>query len=342
MYRSLLRPLLFRLPPEKAHHFSFWALRNLHRLPGADAFARARFGSPPQAQTVEVGGLRFPNRLGLAAGFDKDGKLYRQLAHYGFGFVELGTVTPRPQKGNPQPRLFRLPVDQALINRMGFNNQGVDALAERLAGKKTKNLVIGGNVGKNKDTPNEAALNDYRYGLEKLHPYVDYFAVNVSSPNTPNLRALQEREPLTRLLSELQNLNAGFPRPRPLWLKIAPDLNQAQLDDILALAEETQLSGLIATNTTIERGGLRSPARQIKAIGAGGLSGVPLRQRSTEVVAYLHRQSGGQLPIMAVGGIFTAADAREKLAAGASLLQAYTGFVYQGPAFARQILRGLD
>lgn len=341
MYARLIRPMLFALSPELAHHFTFQALRALHRIPGWNFLARRWFGAPAQAQPVEVAGLRFPNRIGLAAGFDKDGLLWRELSHYGFGFLELGTVTPRPQPGNPMPRLFRLPADKGLINRMGFNNRGAEALASRLK-VAHPGVVLGGNIGKNKKTPNDEALADYRACLKTLHPVVDYFVVNVSSPNTPNLRALQEKEPLKALLQQLLADNARYPQPRPIFLKIAPDLNAAQLDDILEIVRDTGLHGLIATNTTIARHGLKTPAQAVEKMGAGGLSGAPLRVRATEVLRYLREKAGPNLPLMAVGGVFTAADAQEKLDAGADLVQVYTGFIYEGPAMVRRILKGLS
>jgi len=259
------------------------------------------------------------------------------MSHLGFGFIEIGTVTPRPQAGNPQPRLFRLPQDEGLINRMGFNNEGVDAMVERLKNNPTPNLIIGGNIGKNKDTPNEQATDDYLICFDKLFDYVDYFVVNVSSPNTPNLRDLQEKEPLTRLLSTLQERNQSRPNPKPLLLKIAPDLTDGQLDDILEIAEQTQLAGIIATNTTIQRDGVSTPSAEVEAIGNGGLSGVPLRERATEVIRYLANKSEGKLPIIGVGGIRTGKDAVEKLRAGACLVQVYSGMVYAGPGLVREI-----
>ena len=287
---------------------------------------------------INIFGLNFPNRIGLAAGFDKDGKLFEELANYGFGFIELGTVTPKAQPGNPQPRLFRLPADGALINRMGFNNEGVEGLVSRLKERRNFKVIIGGNIGKNKLTANENALADYRICLKALHPHVDYFVVNVSSPNTPNLRELQEKEPLKALLSALKADNAKFPKPRPILLKIAPDLTDSQLDDIIEIVEETKIDGLIATNTTILREGLKTPQPLVEAIGMGGLSGKPVRVRSTEVIKYLNDKSQGRIPIIAVGGVNTAADYQEKIAAGASLVQVYTGFIYEGPGMVKKLL----
>ncbi len=338
MYQLLIKPLLFKLQAEQAHHFTFKLIKSLHHIPGFASLSRALF-YPKQAQAVEVFGLKFPNPIGLAAGFDKDGKLFEELSNYGFGFIEVGTVTPKAQAGNPQPRLFRLPEDEALINRMGFNNEGVEALVERLKKRKNKHLIIGGNIGKNKVTPNEKALDDYRICRKALHQWVDYFVVNVSSPNTPNLRDLQEKEPLKRILKALMDDNAAEVNPKPILLKIAPDLTNTQLDDIIEIVEETGIAGIIATNTTIDRSGLRTEAAKVEAIGAGGLSGKPVRERSTEVIAYLHQKSAGKFPIVAVGGVSTKADYQAKLAAGASLVQVYTGFIYQGPGLVKSLLR---
>jgi len=285
----------------------------------------------------EVFGLTFQNPVGLAAGFDKDGKSYHAMSSMGFGFIELGTVTPKPQDGNPQPRLFRLKKDEGIINRMGFNNEGVHALVERLKKGKPEGVIIGGNIGKNKVTPNERAEEDYIYCFEVLFPYVDYFVVNVSSPNTPNLRALQDREPLTKLLTMLQELNHKKSAPKPILLKIAPDLNNAQLDDILEIVKDSKIAGIIATNTTISREGLKTSKQQVEEIGNGGLSGKPVKQRSTEVIRYLSTKSNGELKIVGVGGISTPEDAKEKLAAGASLVQVYSGMVYEGPYMIKRI-----
>jgi dihydroorotate dehydrogenase len=297
----------------------------------------------------ELFGLRFPNPVGLGAGFDKNALYLRELAALGFGFVEIGTVTPLAQTGNPKPRLFRLPQDQGLINRMGFNNDGVEVIAERLRrwrARPTAPLIIGGNIGKNKVTPNEEAWKDYETCFRALYPYVDYFVVNVSSPNTPGLRELQEKSALRRILTHLQTANNQLAtqtgiRPRPLLLKIAPDLNHEQLDDVIALALEIQLDGLVATNTTISRPGLVTPSDRVEAIGAGGLSGAPLKKQSTEVVRYLCQKMNGQIPVIASGGIFTREDAREKLDAGASLVQVWTGFIYEGPFVVGRICRKL-
>lgn len=288
----------------------------------------------------ELWGIKFPNPVGLAAGFDKDARWVDELSTLGFGFVEIGTVTPRPQPGNDKPRLFRLPQDEALINRMGFNNQGAEVAAERLRQRKS-NIIIGGNIGKNKVTPNEEALSDYEKGFDALYDVVDYFVVNVSSPNTPGLRELQDKEPLMKILNRLMQMNKQKGNPKPLLLKIAPDLTDAQLNDIVEIVSSTGIDGVVATNTTIDRSNLKTNKAEVEAIGAGGLSGKPLRARATEVIKYLHDKSNGSFPIIAVGGIYTAEDAIEKINAGASLVQVYTGFIYEGPAIAKNICKGI-
>lgn len=291
----------------------------------------------------EVFGLKFTNPVGLAAGFDKDGQYIRSFPALGFGFYEIGTVTPRPQEGNPKPRLFRLPKDEALINRMGFNNEGVDALVERLKNyKKHPDLILGGNIGKNKTTPNDNAVDDYVICFEKLFPYVDYFVVNVSSPNTPNLRALQDKEPLQNLLQTLQDKNTEKDQRKPILLKIAPDLSQDQIDDVIEVAKNTKLDGLIATNTTISREGLNTDRDRIQAIGNGGLSGRVLQDRSTEVIKYIFSKVSKDIPIIAVGGIDSPSSAKEKLDAGASLIQVYSGLVFKGPMLIKNIKKGLS
>jgi dihydroorotate dehydrogenase len=341
MYNALIKPLLFTLDAERAHYFVFDNLRRAARLPGTKALLRSLYDYQHPSLEREVFGLKFPNPVGLAAGLDKNAVLTDELATMGFGFVEIGTVTPRPQPGNPQPRLFRLPQDEALINRMGFNNDGAAVVAARLAQRRNRQLIIGGNIGKNKDTPNEEAAADYVAGFDALVDVVDYFVVNVSSPNTPNLRQLQEKKPLIELLQQVQQRNLSRATPRPLLLKIAPDLTDSQLDDILEIARETHLSGLVATNTTISRANLSAEPSYVTSLGAGGLSGRPLRARATEVIRYLHQKSEGALPIIGAGGIHSPADAQEKLAAGASLIQLYTGFVYEGPALVSRINRSL-
>ena len=338
MYKGLIRPLLFLMNAEQAHHFTFKTLKVLFQIPGVKAITSLFFGSL-KGREKQVMGLHFKNPVGLAAGFDKDAKLYNELSAFGFGFIEVGTLTPKPQDGNPKPRLFRIVEDEAVINRMGFNNGGLDAAALRLAKKKT-DIIIGGNIGKNKVTPNDVATSDYIKGVEALHDVVDYFVVNVSSPNTPNLRELQEKEPLKALLKEVKAKNEEL-GAKPLMLKIAPDLTDGQLDDIVGIVNELKLSGVVATNTTISRAGLKASQEKVAAMGAGGLSGKILRERSTEVVRYLRNKLSADIAIVAVGGIFTGKDAKEKLDAGADLVQVWTGFLYEGPAMVRKMLRSL-
>lgn len=340
-YKTFLKPILFLFQPERAHQLTVGAFRLLLRIPLLNMLARSWYRLDDPKLERRFLGLHFRNPVGLAAGFDKDGKYLETMAALGFGFIEVGTSTPVGQAGNPQPRLFRLPQDEALINRMGFNNTGAAALAAQLRKKRPAGLIVGGNIGKNKNTPNEQAIDDYRLAFEQLFPYVDYFVVNVSSPNTPDLRALQDREPLTRLLSDLHQLNHTQAAPKPILLKIAPDLSNPQLDDILDIVQTTGIAGVIATNTTISRANLATPAAELETIGAGGLSGKPVKDRSTEVIRYLHQKSGGQLFIIGVGGIASAEDALEKIAAGASLVQIYTGLIYEGPGLVKRIKRGL-
>ncbi len=340
MYKTIVKPLLFRKNPEDAHHFTFDLIKKSFNLPLIKNLIEGIYDYQNPILEREVFGLKFKNPVGLAAGFDKDAKLIDEMAMLGFGFIEIGTLTPKAQEGNPKPRLFRLPKDQALINRMGFNNGGVEEAVERL---KTRNadVLIGGNIGKNKLTPNENAVDDYLFCFEYLFNYVDYFVVNVSSPNTPNLRDLQEKEPLKRLLSEVQKANRKKGKPKPILLKIAPDLTVGQLDDIVEIVLETKISGVIATNTTIDRSLLTTDARQVEAIGTGGVSGRVLAKRSTEVIRFLAKQSNNAFPIIGVGGIFSAKDAIDKLEAGASLVQIYSGMIYEGPGLIKKINKGL-
>ncbi|CAI8270403.1 MAG: Dihydroorotate dehydrogenase (quinone) [Flavobacteriales bacterium] len=337
MYKRVIRPILFLFDPEWVHYFSFAAIRVLHRIPFMGGLVRKLYSSKKPSLQKEVFGIHFPNPVGLAAGFDKDAKLFRELSNFGFGFIEIGTVTPKPQGGNPKPRLFRLKKDKGIINRMGFNNEGVEAAAKRL--KRNKNIIIGGNIGKNKTTPNNNAQEDYLICFDVLFDVVDYFVVNVSSPNTPNLRDLQEKEPLTALLNTLQKQNNSKPKRKPILLKIAPDLSDTQLSDIIDIVQVTKIDGVIATNTTLARDGLKS--NETLPSQSGGLSGKPLTKRSTEVIRYLHTHSKGAFPIVGVGGIHTPSDAKEKLDAGASLIQLYTGFVYEGPALVCNINKKL-
>ncbi len=331
MYKLLIRPLLFWFDPEEVHYFTFSAIRFISKIPGFSGIFRAIYAVEDKRLETEVFGLKFKNPVGLAAGFDKDAVLYKELSNFGFGFIEIGTLTPKPQDGNPKKRLFRLKQDAAIINRMGFNNKGIHAAIEKL--KQNNKVLIGGNIGKNKLTPNENAVDDYLICFEALFDYVDYFVVNVSSPNTPNLRELQEKEPLTKLLQTLQDLNLARPKQKPILLKIAPDLTDEQLLDIIDIVNTTKIAGVIATNTTISREGLQSENKA----EVGGLSGKPLTSRSTEVIRFLSQKSNKSFPIIGVGGIHSAQDAIDKLEAGASLIQLYTGFIYEGPALVKAI-----
>jgi dihydroorotate dehydrogenase len=359
---NLLRRLLFCFPTESVHYFSMNMMKLGCSLGVIRKTISAQFTPNKGELSKELFGLRFKNPVGLAAGFDKNALYLPELEALGFGFVEIGTVTPKPQAGNDKPRLFRLPKDKALINRMGFNNDGVQVVAQRLKEWKEKQtaiskaspstidhsrLIIGGNIGKNKVTPNEDAWKDYEICFRALFDCVDYFVVNVSSPNTPGLRELQEKDSLRKILSHLQTINHQESGPesdrkaKPILLKIAPDLTPQQIDDVIDLAMEIKLDGLVASNTTISREQLHTTGQELETIGAGGLSGAPVRQRSTEIVKYITQKTKGQLPVIASGGIFTAADAKEKLASGAALVQVWTGFVYEGPSIVKKICNGL-
>jgi dihydroorotate dehydrogenase len=337
---KLIRSVLFLFDPEKIHYFTAWLIRTTLSIPGMKTLWTKRFRLEDSRLKTKVFGIDFDNPVGLAAGFDKNASMFNDLAYCGFGFIEIGTVTPLGQPGNKKPRLFRLKEDAGIINRMGFNNDGVDNALKNLKIKKTK-LIIGGNIGKNKITPNEEATQDYIKSFNALFDVVDYFVVNVSSPNTPNLRALQEREPLTELLKSLQLENAKQAERKPILLKIAPDLTDAQLDDIIEIVQEVRLDGVIATNTTISRDGLKTSNDRIESIGAGGLSGKPVKARSTEVIRYLATKSNKAFPIVGVGGIHSAEDALEKMDAGADLVQLYTGFVYEGPKLVKDINKAI-
>ena len=331
MYKQIIRPILFCFDPEAVHHFTFSLVRFVNKIPGISSLIKSLYTVSDKRLEREVFGLKFKNPVGLAAGFDKDAKLYKELSNFGFGFIEIGTLTPKAQEGNPKKRLFRLREDSAIVNRMGFNNGGVNDAVKRL--NVNNGVLIGGNIGKNKITPNEEAVKDYEICFDALYDYVDYFVVNVSSPNTPNLRALQDKEPLTQLLQTLQDKNKTKQKEKPILLKIAPDLTDDQLLDIIDIVKETKIAGVIATNTTISREGLQS----VNKIEMGGLSGKPLTKRSTEVIRFLSEKSNKAFPIIGVGGIHTAEDAIEKLEAGASLVQLYTGFIYEGPALVKAI-----
>ena len=306
-------------------------------IPGLSQLFRKYHSVKDERLERDIFGLRFSNPVGLAAGFDKDGKYFNKISALGFGFLEIGTITPKAQDGNEKPRLFRLPADEGLINRMGFNNEGVEKMVERLKKRSNNKIIIGGNIGKNKVTPNEKAEDDYLICFESLFPWVDYFALNVSSPNTPGLRELQEKEPLSKLINKIQKCNQSKDQPKPILLKIAPDLTFEQLDNIIEIVRNCGLSGIIATNTTIDRKGLQTSKDKIEKIGAGGLSGKPLKNRSTEIIQYISDKTNGKIPIIGVGGIGEVDDAIEKLKAGARLIQVYSGLIYQGPAFIKRI-----
>jgi len=340
VYKLIIRPIFFLFDPEKIHHFTFNILKFFAAIPGVKALLRLLFDYKSPSLEREVLGLTFKNPVGLAAGFDKDAKLVDELETLGFGFIEIGTLTPKGQVGNDKPRLFRLKDDGAIINRMGFNNQGVEVAVEKLRNRKG-NVLIGGNIGKNKVTPNNQAVEDYLKTFDALFDVVDYFVVNVSSPNTPNLRELQDKEPLKQLLTTLQKRNTEKEKTKPILLKIAPDLTKEQLDDIVSIVKEINLDGLIATNTTIDRSGLKTSQKRIDEIGAGGLSGAPVKDRSNDVVRYLRAELGTEFPIIGVGGIMTPQDAVDKMKAGATLIQVYTGFIYEGPGFIRRINKAL-
>ena len=335
MYKLFIRPILFCFDPEKVHYFTFSFIRTISKIPGFPSLFKFLYQVNDKRLETEVFGLKFKNPVGLAAGMDKNASLFNELSNLGFGFIEIGTLTPVGQEGNPKKRIFRLKEDNALINRMGFNNGGVQETVERL--KKNKGVLIGGNIGKNKVTPNEEATSDYEICFDALFDYVDYFVVNVSSPNTPNLRELQEKEPLKQLLQTLQNKNLARPKQKPILLKIAPDLTDSQLLDIIDIVKETKIAGVIATNTTLSREGLQSPNK----VETGGMSGKPLGKRSTEVIRFLSEKSNKAFPIIGVGGIHSAEDALEKLEAGASLVQLYTGFIYEGPALIKEINKAI-
>lgn len=335
MYKYLIRTFLFNFDPEKVHYFTFGLIKYLSKIPGTQFIFKSLYQIDHPSLVTKVFGLEFKNPIGLAAGFDKDAKLFQELSNFGFGFIEIGTLTPKAQDGNPKKRLFRLCEDEAIINRMGFNNGGVDEAVIRL--QKNKGVLVGGNIGKNKLTPNEQAINDYIYCFDALYEVVDYFVVNVSSPNTPGLRELQDKEPLTFLLQTLQDLNQSKHKSKPILLKIAPDLSNEQLLDIIEIVKNSGIAGVIATNTTIDRSNLKSKSQT----EMGGLSGKPLTQRSTEVIRFLKINSQNAFPIIGVGGIHSVQDALDKIEAGACLLQLYTGFIYEGPNLIKNINKAI-
>ena len=331
---------MFRFDPEKVHRLVSIVLRFGLAIPGVAYLLKRIYTVHDPKLEREVFGIRFPNPVGIAAGFDKEANLYNHLGCFGFGHVEIGTVTPKGQTGNPRPRLFRLPQDQALINRMGFNNHGVADFVKRLK-KNQPRIIVGGNIGKNTATPNEQAFDDYCHCFRELFDFVDYFVVNVSCPNIEGLSKLTDKDELMALLQSIQAINQSKPNPKPVLLKIAPDLNHGQLDEVIDIVRTTKLDGIIATNTSTGRDNLKTPEENVNQIGRGGLSGKPIRDRSTQVIAYLHKQSGGDIPIIGVGGIIKPEDAIEKLSAGATLVQVYTGFIYSGPSLAKKINKTL-
>lgn len=339
MYKTIIRPLFFRINPEKVHHFVFSALKTAKSL-HLDGLVRSIYNPNSLHMETKVCGLKFPNKIGIAAGLDKNAEAYQMLGNLGFGHVEIGTVTPKAQPGNPKPRLFRLPQDGALINRMGFNNQGLEAAIKQLK-KRKPGLIVGGNIGKNTATPNEEALDDYMTCFKGLYPYVDYLVVNVSCPNITDLHKLQDQKELELILNTLNTWRKDQTTYKPVFLKVSPDLNLHQVDETLIVVAQNQIDGVIVTNTTTSREGLQTPPDKVKAIANGGLSGKPIRDRATEMIRYIHYKTDGKLPIIGVGGIFTAEDALEKLNAGAQLVQVYTGFIYEGPGMARRINKQL-
>lgn len=340
MYKVLIRPLLFIFPPEVIHSFVSFSLKILLKIPGLNTLVR-HFYKGSANSPVSILGFDFPNRIGLAAGFDKNASSYKELSAFGFGFIEIGTVTPKAQSGNPKPRSFRLPKDKALINRMGFNNMGLDEAIKKLKSRK-EGLIIGGNIGKNTLTPNNEAVNDYELCFEGLYDYVDYFVVNVSCPNISDLRELQDQEMLEGILSRLIDLRALKSLKKPILLKISPDLNFKQIDETIAIVKSTGIDGIVATNTTISREKLKTSSAIVEKIGKGGLSGLPIRDRSTEIIRYIREKAGKEMPIIGVGGIMSVRDAQEKLDAGADLLQIYTGFIYEGPGFVKRLVGGVE
>jgi len=340
MYKSLIRPLFFLFDPEKIHHFTFSLIKILSKIPGVPSVFRSLFQVNDKKLERKLFGLTFKNPVGLAAGFDKNAVLYNELANFGFGFVEIGTVTPKAQQGNPKKRVFRLKADNGLINRMGFNNDGLEAAIEKLASNKEK-IIIGGNIGKNTATMPDGYTADYLACFKALHPYVDYFVLNVSCPNVGSHAKLTDKVYLIELISKVQEANKRFEKQKPILLKIAPDLNNVQLDEVIEIVAETKIDGVIASNTSVDRTGLKASEKQLEAIGNGGLSGKPIRDKSTHVIKYLADNSNKAFPIIGVGGVHSAEDALEKIAAGADLVQIYTGFIYEGPALVKKINKAI-
>ena len=340
MYKSIIRPILFKFDPEVVHYFTFDVIKLLSKIPFVPFLIKQLFQFNHPALERELFGLHFKNPVGLAAGFDKNAVLYNELANFGFGFIEIGTVTPKPQEGNPKKRLFRLEDDNGIINRMGFNNAGLDAAIDQLK-KNKKQLIIGGNIGKNTQTPVEGYTADYLECFKALHPYVDYFVLNVSCPNVGSHAKLNDKDYLEELIKAVQTLNATFKVSKPILLKIAPDLNEAQLDEIIELVQVTKIEGIIASNTSVSRSQLKTPQTTLETIGNGGVSGQPIKDKSTQVIKYLSEKSQKAFPIIGVGGIHSAQDALDKIAAGADLVQIYTGFIYEGPALVKRINKAI-
>jgi len=340
MYKSIIRPILFKFDPEVVHYFTFDVIKLLSKIPFVPFLIKQLFQFNHPALERELFGLHFKNPVGLAAGFDKNAVLYNELANFGFGFIEIGTVTPKPQEGNPKKRLFRLEDDNGIINRMGFNNAGLDAVIDQLK-KNKKQLIIGGNIGKNTQTPVEGYTADYLECFKALHPYVDYFVLNVSCPNVGSHAKLNDKDYLEELIKAVQTLNATFKVSKPILLKIAPDLNEAQLDEIIELVQVTKIEGIIASNTSVSRTHLKTPQTSLEAIGNGGVSGQPIKDKSTQVIKYLSEKSQKAFPIIGVGGIHSEQDALDKIAAGADLVQIYTGFIYEGPALIKRINKAI-
>ncbi len=340
MYKSIIRPILFKFDPEAVHYFTFDTIKLVSKIPGVSFLIRLFFQVNHPALERKLLGLTFKNPVGLAAGFDKNAVLYNELANFGFGFIEIGTVTPKAQEGNPKKRLFRLQDDKGIINRMGFNNAGLEAAIDQLKTNK-KQLIIGGNIGKNTQTPAEGYTADYLECFKSLHPYVDYFVLNVSCPNVGSHAKLNDKDYLEELIKAVQTLNTTFEKSKPILLKIAPDLNDTQLDEIIELVSLTKLDGVIASNTSISRTHLKTATPTLEAIGNGGVSGQPIKEKSTQVIKYLADKSKKAFPIIGVGGIHSAQDALEKIEAGADLVQIYTGFIYEGPSLVKRINKAL-
>lgn len=341
MYKSLVRPILFMIPPESVHNMSILFLRFFISIPFIKNIVKKLFDLESPILHRNIAGLKFKNPVGLAAGFDKNAEAFNELAALGFGFIEIGTVTPKAQPGNPKPRIFRLKKNNALINRMGFNNLGSEIIVQNLKKRKSSDIIIGGNIGKNKITDIENAISDYELSFEALYTYVDYFAINVSSPNTPDLRRLQEKHSLERLFESIIRINTSKPKPKPVFIKIAPDLTTEQLSDIVELVNDMEIAGIIACNTTVDRSNLNYTDQYIRSIGDGGLSGRPLKERSTEIISLLRKKLDKDKAIIGVGGISSPRDAIEMLKAGADLIQIYTGFIYEGPGIVKKINRSL-